>query len=259
MPKSITASVGLLGKNFTADTHTVQDLLNNVPVNLGGPAPRLDPDGKCGNKTCTAIQMFQLKHFGWSGADGRVDPAGATLAMLNAYSPDPVIPQPQPQPQPESLSDDFLFWLRFNKGKHFSHPYDPNEFVFTVIDMTNQRRASYGLKFNGKVGVALSDSGSGGRTARVKLKKPTTISGLEGQAVYQTVIAKGSGTAAERLASKLVVVLANNQGLVAKLDCHLLKPGPDGESVSGATDPAASASSSDGQFQYNLNGWFSKL
>ncbi|BDC52929.1 hypothetical protein F183_A52440 [Bryobacterales bacterium F-183] len=259
MPKSITASVGLLGKNFTADTLTVQNLLNNVPINLGGPNPLLDPDGKCGNKTCTAIQMFQLKHFGWSGADGRVDPGGITLTMLNAYSPDPIIPQPQPQPQPEALSDDYIIWLRFTKGKFFSHPYDPKEFVFTAIDMTNQRRASYGLKFNGKVGTAAPDSGSGGQIARIKLKKPTTVSGLAGQAVYQTVIKKGSGPAAERLESKLFVVLEGNMMLTAKLGCHLLKPGPDGESVSGATDPSATPMSIDGQFHYNLNGSFVKL
>lgn len=259
MPKSITASVGLLGKNLQPDTLTVQNLLNNVPINLGGPNPRLDPDGKCGNKTTTAIQMFQLKHFGWTGTDGRVDPGGITLTMLNAYSPDPVIPQPQPQPQPEALSDDFLVWLRFNKGKHFSHPYDPKEFVFTIVDMTNQRRASYGLKFNGKAGTAAADSGSGGQTARVKLQKPTTISGLAGQAVYQTVVTKGSGPSADRLVSKLFVVLQGNAMLVAKLNCHLLKPGPDGQSVSGASDPAATPMTIDGQFHYNLNGSFVKL
>jgi hypothetical protein len=263
MSKSISASVGIHGKNLSPDTETVQTLLNNVPLNLVGPNPRLDPDGKCGQKTCNAIQMFQLKHFGWSGADGRVDPDGVTLVMLNAYSPDPIPtpkpqPQPQPQPNPEPLSDSFQLWLR-HKTKFFSHPYNQNEFVFTVIDLTNHRGASYGLKFNNKVGAAPPSSGSGGHVAKIKLKQPTTISGLAGQAVYQTMIQKGQGPVADRLVSKLFVVIENGKGYTAKFDCHLLKPTADGSTASGATDPAASPHFSDGQFQYNLNGMMIKL
>jgi hypothetical protein len=40
-------------------------------------------DGRCGQKTMKAIQTFQLKHFGWKGADGRVDPDKQTIAKLN--------------------------------------------------------------------------------------------------------------------------------------------------------------------------------
>jgi hypothetical protein len=35
------------------------------------------------SKTIKAIQMFQLKHFGWSGADGLVEPDKITIAQIN--------------------------------------------------------------------------------------------------------------------------------------------------------------------------------
>lgn len=123
----------------------------------------------------------QLKHFGWSGADGRVDPDGMTLFMLNALNPDPASPQtPAPQPAPEPLSTSFRFWLR-RRSEFFSHPYNPDEFVFSVIDLTNSREASYGLRFNGKTGIRPPDTGSGGHIAKVTVNKPVTISGLGGK------------------------------------------------------------------------------
>jgi len=73
------------GVNRPDDVRTVQELLNQVPTFSGGPKPLLDPDGKCGSKTITAIQTFQVHHFGWPGADGRVDPNGRTHTKLNEF------------------------------------------------------------------------------------------------------------------------------------------------------------------------------
>ena len=259
MPNSITASVGIHGKNIPADTLTIQNLLNSTAAKDGGADHSLDPDGKCGPKTCNAIQKFQLTQFGWSGADGRVDPNGATLIALNVLNPDVGSPQtPAAQPAPEPLSTSFQFWLRHNP-KFFSHPYAPDEFVFTVVDFTNSRMASYGLQFNGKVGVKPPDTGSGGHTAKITLNKPTTISGLGGQAVYQTLLKHGSGPAADRLVSKMVVFIENGKGFSAKFDCHILKPVPGGATASGANDPAATIQPSDEGFAYNLNGFLVKI
>jgi hypothetical protein len=61
----------------------IQRALNDVPPDQGQPAPLLVVDGICGPKTKNAIQKFQLKHFGWKGADGRVDPDHQTIAKLN--------------------------------------------------------------------------------------------------------------------------------------------------------------------------------
>ncbi|MDP2897758.1 MAG: peptidoglycan-binding domain-containing protein [bacterium] len=86
MARSISASVGRMGGvNRPPDVKTVQELLNKVPPPEGGPKVRLAVDGICGPKTINAIQTFQLRHFGWKGADGRVDPNGPTLAKLNEY------------------------------------------------------------------------------------------------------------------------------------------------------------------------------
>lgn len=84
MQRNIRASVGAMGGvNLIEDVRTVQELLNGVPPGQGGPAPPLVVDGVCGPKTINAIQKFQLHHFGWSGADGRVDPGGPTIQKLN--------------------------------------------------------------------------------------------------------------------------------------------------------------------------------
>jgi len=86
MSRQISASVGRMGgRNLPDDVRTVQELLNEVPATAGGPAPPLVPDSICGPKTIGAIQAFQLHHFGFSGADGRVDPGGRTLAKLNEF------------------------------------------------------------------------------------------------------------------------------------------------------------------------------
>jgi peptidoglycan hydrolase-like protein with peptidoglycan-binding domain len=85
MPRTISGSVGRMGKNLPADVTTVQELLNNVPADSGGPVPLLAVDGIAGPKTNGAIQKFQQRQIGFSGADGRVDPDGPTLKKLNEF------------------------------------------------------------------------------------------------------------------------------------------------------------------------------
>jgi hypothetical protein len=86
MTRTIFESVGRMGGKFRPkDVVTVQQLLNQVPATEGAPPVRLDVDGLCGPKTIDAIQKFQLHHFGWPGADGRVDPDGPTLQKLNEF------------------------------------------------------------------------------------------------------------------------------------------------------------------------------
>lgn len=86
MVQRISASVGRSGGvNRPADVKIVQNLLNKVPPLSGGPNPKLLVDGMCGPKTIDAIQKFQIRHFGVGFTDGRVDPAGRTLAKLNEF------------------------------------------------------------------------------------------------------------------------------------------------------------------------------
>jgi hypothetical protein len=82
-PVVISASVGNRGRNLHHDTVTIQDALNRVPAAQGGANPPLTADGICGARTIAAIQAFQLKHFGWNGADGLVEPNRQTIAKLN--------------------------------------------------------------------------------------------------------------------------------------------------------------------------------
>jgi hypothetical protein len=74
---------GAKAKNIYDDVLTIQQLLNEITPQNGGPNPPLKGDGICGPKTKAAIQNFQLKHFGWKLADARVDPNGATLRKMN--------------------------------------------------------------------------------------------------------------------------------------------------------------------------------
>jgi hypothetical protein len=85
-PIAIAASVGIKGVNRPDDVRVIQHALNKVPPDQGQPKPPLVVDGICGAKTQNAIQSFQLKHFGWKGADGRVDPIGITIDKLKELS-----------------------------------------------------------------------------------------------------------------------------------------------------------------------------
>jgi len=90
MPKNIRASVGKSGANASIDVMTVQYLLNCVPAAEGGPVQELAVDGFIGPQTMAAIVRLQQAHLGWS--DGRVDPSGPTLPLLQSYDPIPNVP-----------------------------------------------------------------------------------------------------------------------------------------------------------------------
>ena len=80
---AVGAPVGINGTNLAKDVTTIQDALNRVSPSEGGASPSLVTDGVCGQKTKNAIQQFQLKQFGWSGADGKINPGGQTITRLN--------------------------------------------------------------------------------------------------------------------------------------------------------------------------------
>ena len=105
MSKNITASVGPMfgGRNIPQDVNVVQGLLNKVPVGFGGPLNPLVIDGICGARTTAAIKTFQQRHFGPSGADGRVDPGKRTIKKLNEFCSPAVIPSPFPPLTPSNI------------------------------------------------------------------------------------------------------------------------------------------------------------
>jgi peptidoglycan hydrolase-like protein with peptidoglycan-binding domain len=91
MARSISASVGANGTNRKDDSMTVQDLLNQVPVDQGGPDPLLAVDGLPWQKTIAAIKQFQKVQVNLKFPDGRVDPNGPTLAALNKFDEPKVV------------------------------------------------------------------------------------------------------------------------------------------------------------------------
>jgi hypothetical protein len=138
LAKTIVGSVGINGNNLPGDVKTVQELLNKVPLSSGGPSPLLVVDSVCGQKTKDAIQKFQLKQFGWSGADGRVDPYGQTLAKLNQYDTSVTPPPPEQTLEPKSTK-----WIIQRCGTKTIFCPEPNEMFFRVLDATNALAALY--------------------------------------------------------------------------------------------------------------------
>jgi peptidoglycan hydrolase-like protein with peptidoglycan-binding domain len=78
----ITVSVGKNGGNRKKDVQYVQSLLNISRERNGQPLLKLD--GLAGPKTIGAIELFQRQAVGMPAPDGRVDPAGRTLGVLEA-------------------------------------------------------------------------------------------------------------------------------------------------------------------------------
>jgi hypothetical protein len=79
---TISGSVGRGGKNISADVLTVQKLLNKNIAAIA-PVSALDEDGACGSLTIGAIEAFQRLVVKMARPDGRVDPGGRTLRVLN--------------------------------------------------------------------------------------------------------------------------------------------------------------------------------
>ena len=169
MARTISASVGIGCKNQPTDVKTIQQLLNRVPQDSGGPNPKLVDDGGWGPKTQKALQAFQLKQFGWPGADGKVFPSGQTLAALNRFdtpgggggNSGPAQPPGVPAPPPpanvslvfqiravrcgvEQLQGSSGSAVTFDGGTHFE-----------LHDVTNTRNTVFTVvNTNGPAGIA---------------------------------------------------------------------------------------------------------
>jgi len=102
---TILNSVGNRGRNDRNDVTTIQSALVRIGPAQGGQGPLFEVDGSCGPKTISAIQQFQVKHFGWSGADGLVQPGRQTHQKMNqllaAAAGQPVDSQEGPLSQAE--------------------------------------------------------------------------------------------------------------------------------------------------------------
>ena len=92
----INSSVGISAMNMSNDIFAIQYALNKVPPIDGGPSPQIKMDGKCDQQTTKAIQNFQQKHFGFTGATGKIEPNSQTHTKLreisNRYQVFPTLP-----------------------------------------------------------------------------------------------------------------------------------------------------------------------
>jgi hypothetical protein len=80
----ISDSVGRNATNKKEDVRIIQELLNSVPDDEGGPTPDLTVDGLIGNNTIRAIERFQ-QASGLS-VDGKIGTQGETLAALSEHA-----------------------------------------------------------------------------------------------------------------------------------------------------------------------------
>jgi murein DD-endopeptidase MepM/ murein hydrolase activator NlpD len=80
--ESISSSVGADSKNNFKDVVTVQTLINGC-MHLLKPLTLLSPDGRAGKKTVEAIELFQRNVVKMIKPDGRIDPGGKTIQLLN--------------------------------------------------------------------------------------------------------------------------------------------------------------------------------
>lgn len=222
MPRTILASVGLHGKNLDPDVRTIQELLNKVPQDQGGPKVPLEVDGKCGPLTRGAIQRFQLHHFGWSGADARVDPGQQTLAKLNEFDPAPLPPPPPLPPKPEPLSSDFVI-IPAHTGDLFPDSYSSSDFTYLIIDLTNHRERIYQLQFG--AGGPPKKGPFQGYFQRFVPRKPTTVSGFVGIGSYMTAetINPGLHTGTSIRSALMLFPPEGGSGISIPMRTHLFK------------------------------------
>lgn len=118
-PISITKTVGLNAPNVFDDVFKIQHELDRIAPIDGGPATPLVVDGKCGPKTNKAIRDFQMKHFGFQGADGRIDPGKRTIQKINELKNDnifPTLPLSFANPTDKALFDGMMQHIPHTKN-----------------------------------------------------------------------------------------------------------------------------------------------
>jgi hypothetical protein len=226
MPRSISAPVGQNSPNFPNDVKTIQELINKVPPNDGGLAPdkKLVVDGACGPKTKDAISKFQLKHFGWSGADGKVEPNKQTLAKLNSFdkpAPGGGAPPPPPPPKPQPKSKQFL--LQFvNKGNVIGLQRKDRFLLVTLVP--TQQQSIYYLG-TGAPPLPAPNRFEGVETL-MNLSQARTVDELEGVGMLSS---KSDGKTAR---SELVLNI-DGQVVRTQMNAHLVEPTSNSQSALG--------------------------
>lgn len=224
MPRSISAPVGIGSPNRADDVRTIQELVNKVPLDQGGlpDDKKLVVDGICGPKTQDAISKFQLKHFGWKGADGKIEPGKQTLAKLNDFDkPIPSAPVVPPKPKPTSKQ----FILQFvNKG-NFIGVFAKDRFLQVTLVPT-QERAIYWLGTGPRPSPVPTQFE--GAPTLMKTGREHIVDELGGTAIYKS---KSDGKSAQ---SEMVLAIADGDNVRTRMNAHFVEPDSGAETMFGA-------------------------
>ena len=153
MPVVLNDKVGIGCINLQPDVVQIQDALNRVPLDQGGTPPnkKLPVNGNCGPQTIEAIQLFQLKQFGWPGADGKIFPNGQTHTRLNQIlgTTSPSIPGFPEIPEPVTNA----FLIRFLTGSSKNYVDMLYDVHLQIEDAANGGTANYVISLLGRIGV----------------------------------------------------------------------------------------------------------
>jgi hypothetical protein len=221
VPRSISAPVGQGAPNIFTDVLTIQELINQVPVSEGGlpDDKKLAVDGICGPKTKDAISKFQLKQFGWKGADGKVEPGKQTLAKLNSFEkPTP----PPPPPKPPVVSRQFV--LQFvNKGNIIGL-FRKDRFLLVTLVPT-QEQAIYWLGTGGPPAPTPNKFEGVGSLMKTALEH--SVDQLGGVGFYSS---KSDGKTVQ---SQMVMTISG-ETVRTRMNAHLVEPESNASTMFGA-------------------------
>jgi hypothetical protein len=129
------------GVNFPEDVLKVKNSLNQISAVNGGlleALPNLKLDETSGifdQKLFEAIQRFQIRHFGWAGADGKIYPNGTTIGKINELLPDQEKPV---ETEPEAKTN--IFFLMISPALHIIF----GDMIYLKFDdILNRQSAKY--------------------------------------------------------------------------------------------------------------------
>ena len=93
VPLVLSAPIGAgpKARNTTTDVAEFQRAFNALLPGDRGSIPNLKVDGLCGPRTKNAIQQFQIKYFGWKGADLLIEPFKQTLGKAERTAGDKAV------------------------------------------------------------------------------------------------------------------------------------------------------------------------
>jgi hypothetical protein len=113
--------------------------LNRIPILQGGLLevfPNLKLDESSGNfddKLLAAIQAFQLRHFGWNGADCKIYPNSITIGKINE-----LLPQEEKPAETEAKTN--IFFLMISPATFLSNG---DQIYLKFDDIQNRQSAKY--------------------------------------------------------------------------------------------------------------------